>query len=125
MSAESAREALSASSSHFWIWSNPEPYPDLGDLAVGKPYATSTTIGKYRNTFKVLSVAESIFEELRTLPSERLESVADYVYRMRLSDQAERKAALRRTAGTISHAEADAWEKAIDEDCEQIDGREW
>jgi hypothetical protein len=68
---------------------------------------------------------QDIFEELRTLPPERLEKVADYVHRLHSASREERKALLRRSAGSLSHEEADELTRIIEEGCEQIDERDW
>ena len=68
---------------------------------------------------------QDIFEELKTLPPEGLERVADYIHRLHSASQQERKALLRRTAGSLSHEEADELARIIEEGCEQVDERDW
>ena len=72
-----------------------------------------------------MSLLEAIVEELKTLPPARLEQAAGYVSRLKEASQAERVTALKKTAGTLTKEEADAWEQAINEDCERVDDRDW
>ena len=72
-----------------------------------------------------MSTLESIVEELRTLPAPRLEEAASFIHRLRVATQAERLAALERTAGVWSGPDGAAIEKAIEEGCERIDPRDW
>ena len=68
---------------------------------------------------------EAIFEELKTLPPPRLARAADYIHRLHSDSRMERKAALRRTAGSLTNEEADELARIIEEGCEQIDERDW
>jgi hypothetical protein len=68
---------------------------------------------------------EAIFEELKTLPPNRLERAADYIHRLHSASRIERKAALRRTAGSLTNEEADDLERNIAEGCEKIYERDW
>jgi len=68
---------------------------------------------------------EAIFEELKTLPPRRLARAADYIHRLHSDSRMERKAALRRTAGSLTNEEADELARIIEEGCEQIDERDW
>ncbi len=72
-----------------------------------------------------MSKLEFILEELKTLPPDRLERVADYVRRLGAGNQAERRAALLRSAGSLTEDEADELERIIEEGCEKIDERDW
>ena len=74
---------------------------------------------------KTVSKLEIIFEELNTLPPDRLERVADYVHRLGSNGQADRRAALLRTAGSLTAEEVDELERIIEEGCEKIDERDW
>jgi hypothetical protein len=56
---------------------------------------------------------QDIVEELKTLPPERLEQAASYIHRLHSASRQERKAALRRTAGSLSTEEADELAKII------------
>jgi DNA-directed RNA polymerase subunit F len=68
---------------------------------------------------------QDIVEELKTLPPEGLERVAEYIHGLHANNQKERKALLRRAAGTLSNEEADELARIIEEGCEQIDERDW
>ena len=66
-----------------------------------------------------------IVQELKALPTPKLEEVAAYVHRLRESNQSDRAAILRETAGSWSAEDADLIEKAIEENCETINARDW
>lgn len=68
---------------------------------------------------------ESILEDLKTLPPNRLEIAADYIHRLRTISDAERAAIIDRTAGSLSAEEGDELARIIKEDCEQVDERDW
>ena len=68
---------------------------------------------------------EAIVEELKTLPPQRLEWAASYIHRLHSASQQERKAALRRSAGSLSNEEADELARIIAQGCEQVDERDW
>jgi 2,3-bisphosphoglycerate-independent phosphoglycerate mutase len=70
---------------------------------------------------KVISKLETIVEELKALPQERLDRAADYIHRLRTISEAERKTIIDRTAGSLTAAEADELERIINEGCERID----
>ena len=72
-----------------------------------------------------MSTLETIVEELKALPPPKLADAAGYIHRLREATQAERLAALERTAGVWSGPEGEAIEKAIEEGCERIDPRDW
>jgi hypothetical protein len=72
-----------------------------------------------------VSPLENIVEDLKTLPPDRLELVADLVRRLTPVAEAERQAALDRTFGCLSPEEADELERVIEEGCEQIDEDGW
>lgn len=72
-----------------------------------------------------MSTLEAIVEELRMLPAPKLEEAASFIHRLRETTQAERLAALERTAGVWSNPEGAAIEKAIEEGCAKIDPRDW
>lgn len=72
-----------------------------------------------------MTTLETIVEELRTLPPPKLAEAASYIHRLREATYAERLAALERTAGVWSGPEGAAIEKAIEENCERIDPRDW
>lgn len=64
---------------------------------------------------------EAILEELKTLPPGGLERAANYIHRLDSAGRLERKAALRRAAGSLTDEEADELARNIEEDCENID----
>lgn len=68
---------------------------------------------------------KSILKDLKTLPPDRLESVADYVHKLRSISDAERTAIIDRTAGSLTAAEGEELNRIIEEGCEQIDGSDW
>ncbi len=72
-----------------------------------------------------MSTLEIILEDLRSLPTPKLEEAADYIHRLRQASVADRVAILRETSGAIRPEEADAIEKAINEDCGEVDARDW
>ena len=67
---------------------------------------------------------DSIVRELKTLPAGRLREAADYIHRLREEGRADRLAAFRETAGSLSAAEADDLAQAI-QDCERVDESGW
>jgi hypothetical protein len=72
-----------------------------------------------------VSNLESILEDLKTLPPNRLESAADYIHKLRTISDAERIAIINRTAGSLTTEEGDELARIIEEGCEQIDERDW
>jgi hypothetical protein len=68
---------------------------------------------------------QNIVEELKALPPEQLERAADYIHRLNSASRVERKAALRRTAGSLTNEEADELARIVAEGCEQVDERDW
>jgi hypothetical protein len=72
-----------------------------------------------------MSTLETIVAELRTLPAPKLEEAATFIHRLREATQAERLAALERTAGVWRGPEGAAIEKAIEDGCAKIDPRDW
>lgn len=72
-----------------------------------------------------MSTFEAIVEELRTLPPPKLEEAASFIHRLREATQAERLAALERSADILSDAEGAELERVIGEGCEKIDARDW
>ena len=68
----------------------------------------------------VVSNLETIVEDLKSLPPDSQEAVADFVRRLKPVSLAEREAALARTFGCLSPEEADEMEKVIEEGCEQV-----
>lgn len=72
-----------------------------------------------------MSTLETIVEELRTLPPQKLEEAAVLIHRLKEAGHVEHLAILRETAGVWSGPEGEAIEKAIEEGCEKIDARDW
>lgn len=68
---------------------------------------------------------ETIFEELKTLPPQRLERAADYIHRLHSDSRLDRKAALRRAAGSLTNEEADELAQIVEQGCERVDESEW
>jgi len=65
-----------------------------------------------------VSRLESIVEDLKSLPPEKLAAAADFIRRLKPISQSEREAILARTFGSLSQEDADAMKKAIEEGCE-------
>ena len=72
-----------------------------------------------------MSTLEIIVEDLKSLPTPKLEEAAAYIHRLRETSRADRLAILRETSGIINPEDADAIEKTINENCEKIDARDW
>jgi hypothetical protein len=64
-------------------------------------------------------------EDLKALPAPTLQEAAAFIHRLREATHADRQAILRETAGAWSSEDADIIEKAIEENCEKIDARDW
>jgi len=73
----------------------------------------------------VMAVVTDIVEELKLLPERELEAAARFVHQLRERRKNERLAALRELQGSLSGEQGEAFEKAIEEGCEQIDERSW
>lgn len=67
-----------------------------------------------------VSTLEIIVEDLKSLPSPKLEEAAAYLHRLRETSRADRRAILRETSGSWSPEDADMIEKTIEENCEKI-----
>ena len=74
---------------------------------------------------RAVSTLEIIVEDLKSLPTPKLEEAAAYIHRLRETSRADRLAILRETSGIINPEDADAIEKTIKENCEKIDARDW
>ena len=72
-----------------------------------------------------MSTLEIIVEDLKSLPAPKLEEAAAYIHRLRETSTADRLAILRETSGSWSTEDADLIEKAIEDNCEKIDARDW
>jgi hypothetical protein len=73
---------------------------------------------------ETVSKLETIVEDLKTLPQDRLDSAADYIHRLKAIGLGERTAILKRTAGSLTPEEGDELARIIEEGCEQIDERD-
>jgi hypothetical protein len=74
---------------------------------------------------KRVSRLETIFEELKALPPDRLERAAEYIHRLQLVNLTERNAMLRATAGIMGGERGEEFARDIQEACEQVDERDW
>jgi hypothetical protein len=72
-----------------------------------------------------VSRLETIVEDLKSLPPEKLAVAADFIRRLMPVSQEERQVALDRTFGCLSPQEADELERAIEEGCEQVNEHGW
>jgi len=72
-----------------------------------------------------VSKLDTIVEELKTLPPDRLDSAADYIHRLKTISGAERIAIIERTAGSLTPEEGDELARIIEEGCERIDEPRW
>ena len=80
----------------------------------------------WKSTLKVeVSDLDSIVEELKAVPPERLASAADYIHRLKTIETADRIAIIDRTSGALSREEGDELARIIEEGCEQVDGADW
>jgi hypothetical protein len=68
---------------------------------------------------------EAIFEELKSLPPDRLEKAAEYIHRLKTLGPAERMAIIQRTEGSLIAKEGEELARIIEEGCEQIDEHDW
>jgi len=64
-------------------------------------------------------------EDLKALPTSKLEEAADYIHRLREASRTERLAAIERSAGILSESEGAELDRIITEGCEKIDARDW
>ena len=74
---------------------------------------------------RAVSKLEGIFEDLKTLPPDRLDSAADYIHKLKTIGQVERAAIIDRTSGSLSKEEGDELARIIEEGCEQVDEHDW
>jgi hypothetical protein len=72
-----------------------------------------------------VSTLESIVEDLKALPPNRLESAADYIHKLRTISDSERSAIIDRTAGSLTAEEGDEFARIIEEGCERVDEHDW
>ena len=66
-----------------------------------------------------MSRIETIVEDLKVLPPAGLEQAAELIQRLKTKAVEDRCAALASTVGSLTAEEAEALERAIDEDCER------
>lgn len=71
-----------------------------------------------------MTTLETLVEELKALPSEKLAVAAHYVRHLTENTLSERRTVLERLAGSWTQAEAAEMESALRE-CRRIDPREW
>ena len=72
-----------------------------------------------------MTTLEMVIDELKSLPTEKLDRAAEYVHSLSRTKRAARLAALRASAGSLTDEEADELTKAIDEGCERVHERDW
>jgi hypothetical protein len=77
------------------------------------------------DTVQRMSEIELIVEELKSLPPAKVVEAAGYIHHLKAASEAERRAALEKTAGALTPAEADEMARLIEEGCEQVEQREW
>lgn len=70
-----------------------------------------------------MTALKAIIEELKLLPPKKREAAATFIHSLRAASEAEKKAVLDDIFGWMSSAEADQYEKAIEESCGRIDGK--
>jgi len=63
--------------------------------------------------------------ELKSLPPSKLEEAAGYIHRLKLAMVEPPRAALERSFGCLTPAEAEELELAIAANCERIDANQW
>lgn len=71
-----------------------------------------------------MTTLEALVEELKGLPSEKLEVAAHYVHQLRENTLSERRSVLEQLAGSWTQEEAAEMEHALKE-CRKVDPREW
>jgi 2,3-bisphosphoglycerate-independent phosphoglycerate mutase len=67
---------------------------------------------------------DAVIEDLKALPPSNLERAADYIHRLKLITDQERRAIIDRTAGSLTRDEADELDRIIAEGCERLDERD-
>ena len=68
-----------------------------------------------------MTAQQAIIADLEALPTTALQKVADFVHQMRDTAAADRQAAFDASFGCMTAAEADAFERVIEEGCERIE----
>lgn len=64
---------------------------------------------------------EGIIADLEALPASALQKVADFVHQMRIAAAVDRQAAFDASFGCMTAAEADVFDRVIEEGCERIE----
>lgn len=72
-----------------------------------------------------MSRLETVVEELKALPPDRLERAAEYIHGLQRIDRTERNAILRSTAGILVGDRGEEFARIIKEGSDQVDGRDW
>ena len=80
---------------------------------------------KASNLSIIMIALKSIVEDLESLPPAKLEEAATLIHGLRVSGEAEKKAALDDIFGWMSSDEAEAYEKEIESSCERIERKSW
>ena len=69
----------------------------------------------------VMTSQQAIMADLEALPATALQKVADFVHQVRDTAAADRQAAFDASFGCMTAAEAEAFERVIEEGCERIE----
>lgn len=72
-----------------------------------------------------MTTLEVIVEELKSLPTARLEEAASYVHQLKRKARTSRSAILEKLGSLFTPEEVDQMEKTINVGCEQINERSW
>jgi hypothetical protein len=72
-----------------------------------------------------MAAVADILKELEMLPERELEAAARYVHLLRERRKSERLRALTELQGSLKGKDGEAFAKAIEEGCEQIDESSW
>ena len=65
-----------------------------------------------------MSILEATVEELKSLPTDKLEIAANYIHELKEASAREGRLALERAFGCLTPSEADEMERAIAANCE-------
>ena len=72
-----------------------------------------------------MSTMEILVEELKHLPPHKLAMAVHYIHELRETTASEKLSALKLTGGWMSAADADGFERSIEEGCGRVDENEW
>ncbi len=72
-----------------------------------------------------MSTLELTVEELKSLPPAKLAKAAGYIHRLKLASAEPRRDALERSFGSLTAAEGQELDRAINATCERIDASQW